>query len=147
MKIIIPRLPSLNEHIGNAKRTAFVSGRKVRYRKDAIKADYTFLCAHAFKIQGKGIKIDSAYFHFVWFEPNKKKDPDNVVFAKKYIFDGMIKSGLINNDGWRNIAGFHDSWRIDANKPRVEVNIFNNASDYVSSINRIEFIKVTHEEQ
>lgn len=43
---------------------------------------------------------------FHWIEINKKRDPDNFIFAKKFILDGMVKAGVIPKDGWNNIAGF-----------------------------------------
>jgi hypothetical protein len=55
---------------------------------------------------------------FHWIEINKKRDPDNFVFAKKFILDGMVKAGLIPKDGWNNISGFgQESWeaRPDTN--------------------------------
>ena len=43
---------------------------------------------------------------FHWIEINKKRDPDNFIFAKKFLLDGMVKAGLIPKDGWSHIAGF-----------------------------------------
>ena len=45
--------------------------------------------------------------------PNLMKDPDNVAFAKKFILDGLQKSGSITGDGMREIAGFTDSFHLD----------------------------------
>jgi Holliday junction resolvase RusA-like endonuclease len=48
---------------------------------------------------------------FHWVEINKKRDPDNFVFAKKFVLDGMVKAGVISNDSWNNIAGFgKETW-------------------------------------
>lgn len=47
---------------------------------------------------------------FHWIEINRKRDPDNFIFAKKFILDGMVKAGMLPNDGWNNIAGFVDTW-------------------------------------
>lgn len=53
-----------------------------------------------------------------WIEINKKRDPDNFIFAKKFVLDGMVKAGLIARDGWSQIAGFGgETWesRPDSN--------------------------------
>ena len=42
----------------------------------------------------------------------------------KYILDAMIETGLIKNDGWKNVEGFKDRFEIDKDKPRVEVLVF-----------------------
>lgn len=49
---------------------------------------------------------------FHWVEINAKRDPDNFIFAKKFVLDGMVKAGMLSNDGMKNIAGFVDSWEV-----------------------------------
>lgn len=58
---------------------------------------------------------------FHWYRVNKRSDPDNVEFAKKFILDGLQKSRVIKNDGWNQIASTHNEFYIDKNNPRVEV--------------------------
>ena len=41
----------------------------------------------------------------------------------------MIETGLIKNDGWRNIEGFKDRFDIDKDDPRVMVLVFENPED------------------
>lgn len=60
---------------------------------------------------------------FTWYEPNKKRDKDNIAFAKKFIFDALVEGGVIPNDGWKNIDSFSDSFKVDAQNPRAEVEI------------------------
>lgn len=63
------------------------------------------------------------HFHFTWYCPNKRKDPDNISFAKKFILDGLQVAGVIENDGWKQIAGFSDAFYLDKQNPRVELTI------------------------
>lgn len=65
----------------------------------------------------------SAYFAFRWYCKNKKKDKDNIAFAKKYIFDGLIMAKVLSNDGWKQIEGWSDDFYIDEQNPRIEVDI------------------------
>ena len=74
--------------------------------------------------QFKGGKFKSPIsVKFRWYEPDKKRDLDNICFAKKFIFDALVKSGTINGDGWRDVQGFTDEFFVDKNNPRIEVEI------------------------
>lgn len=58
---------------------------------------------------------------FSWYEPNKKRDKDNIAFAKKFILDSLVKSRILQGDGWKYVDGFSDKFYVDKNSPRVEV--------------------------
>lgn len=58
---------------------------------------------------------------FHWFEPNSRRDPDNIAFAKKFILDAMVRRHILKGDSQRYIYGFHDMFSIDPENPRVEV--------------------------
>lgn len=53
----------------------------------------------------KPIKI-----HFTWVEGNKKRDLDNIAFAKKFILDAMQKFGKLENDNRNYVYAFTDSF-------------------------------------
>ena len=58
-----------------------------------------------------------------WYEPNKKRDLDNICFAKKFILDALVGCGTIKADGWQGVSGFTDDFFIDKDYPRIEVDI------------------------
>lgn len=58
---------------------------------------------------------------FFWYEPNRKRDYDNIAFAKKFIQDALVEMGVLKNDGWLYIVGLSDDFAVDKEKPRVEV--------------------------
>lgn len=58
---------------------------------------------------------------FDWYAGDKKTDKDNIAFQRKFIFDGFIKSGLLKNDGWKQIGNWEDYFYIDKENPRVEI--------------------------
>jgi hypothetical protein len=60
---------------------------------------------------------------FDWYTKDKRKDPDNVSFAKKFILDGMVGGGVLKDDTRKCIKGFVDSFFVDKDNPRVEVTI------------------------
>lgn len=55
-------------------------------------------------------KNDKLEFNFTWYLTNRKRDPDNVAFAKKFIMDGFVSAGLIPNDGAKNVIRFTDDF-------------------------------------
>lgn len=67
--------------------------------------------------------VQEAFIRYHWIEPNKRRDPSNIAFAKKFIEDALVDIGIIQNDGWRHVAGFSDSFSVDKDNPRVEVTI------------------------
>jgi len=60
---------------------------------------------------------------FRWYEPNRKRDLDNICFAKKFILDALVSNGVIESDGWRGVEGFTDKFFIDKDRPRIEIDI------------------------
>lgn len=58
-----------------------------------------------------------------WYSPDQRKDTDNVAFAKKFINDGLVQAGVLENDSRKFVAGFADEFFIDKENPRVEIEI------------------------
>ena len=115
IKVTIPfRLPSLNEYINESRKNKYGSASfKKKLENDII----IFL-----RKDLKQTKIeDKIKIKFVWYENDKKRDKDNICFAKKFILDAMQKDGYLCNDGWKQIDGFLDEFYIDKNNARVEV--------------------------
>ena len=63
------------------------------------------------------------YLKYLWVEKDRRRDKDNVAFARKFVQDALVKSGTIPNDGWKNIVGFEDAFEVDKKNPRIEVEI------------------------
>lgn len=76
------------------------------------------------KSQLRGVQVkNSCYVKFRWYEANKKRDLDNVAFAKKFIFDALVDCGVLKNDSRKYVVGFSDDFYIDKVNPRIEVEI------------------------
>ena len=53
---------------------------------------------------------------------NRRTDPDNIAFQKKFILDGFVAAGLLSNDGWGEIAGWTEKFHIVKKEfQRVEI--------------------------
>lgn len=118
-KFVIPReLMDLNTFIN--------SQRQNRYAGATAKKKETKFCAfHVRQAMKRGLAIERypIIVKFRWVMSNKRKDKDNISFAKKFVLDGMQAAGLIENDGWQQIENFEDSFDVDKENPRVEVEI------------------------
>ena len=92
------RLPGLNEFIkackGNKNHAAAI--------KRCTERDIA-LCV-------RGKVTEPVHVTFVWLEPNRKRDKDNVAFAKKFILDALQKKGVLPKDNNRWISGFTDEF-------------------------------------
>ena len=58
-----------------------------------------------------------------WVCKDKKKDKDNISAGKKFIMDGLVKSGILPSDGWKHVGDFTDKFSVDRQKPRIIVTI------------------------
>lgn len=116
--LVIPGvLPNLNDYI--------TAERIHRQKAAALKrqAEHTIILAA--KRQLRGVKFtDPVVMAYTWVEPNRKRDKDNISsFGRKCIQDALVKIGVLQNDGWRNIDSFSDRFFVDTKTPRVEVEI------------------------
>ena len=112
-KITIPgELPSMNEIIKIAKRSPYA------YSK--LKKDNTYICTLVFR---KLPKMKRVRLKITYYAKDKRKDPDNIAVAKKFILDGLVNAGVIKNDGWDEMAGWEEEFKVDKKNPRIEIEI------------------------
>ena len=102
-KIEIPlKLPSLNEYINECRKNKFAGSTM----KKQVQSDIGWYI-NKLPTFNKPIKI-----HFTWVEANKRRDYDNVSFAKKFILDAMQECGKLENDNRKWVTGFTDSFEL-----------------------------------
>lgn len=110
---VMGRLPSLNEYIAVE--------RSNKYKAAKMKKVATATCAFAFvnlkPIPKNWLPVNVL---FNWYCKNKRRDPDNIAFAKKFIFDGMVTLEFLPGDGWGEVASLKDNFYIDT-KDWVEI--------------------------
>lgn len=101
MKYEIPvKLPSLNDYT-SACRTSKFTGAKMKAKYEQMIGLYLMKMPR----WTKPIKI-----HFLWVEGNKKRDLDNICFAKKFILDAMVKYGKLQDDNRKWVYAFTDEF-------------------------------------
>lgn len=101
------RLPSLNEYIDKCRCNKYGGAN---YKK-AVENDIMLILNTRHFLIASPVHIT-----FIWHEPNKKRDKDNVAFAKKFILDALQKSGRLKNDNNKYISGFTDSFVYDGSE-------------------------------
>jgi len=60
---------------------------------------------------------------FTWNEKNKRTDPDNIDFAKKFILDGLVKANVIIDDTAKYIYGFTNHFTYGNKERSVKVEL------------------------
>ena len=114
--VVIPgRLPALNEYT-NDNRSGVHAGAGLKKKTETA-------LAWQLKSQLRNKAFGYVSLKFSWYEKDKRRDKDNVCFAKKFILDALQTVGAINGDGWKHIDGFEDCFYVDAINPRVEITI------------------------
>ena len=113
--VIYGTLPGLNEYT-DANRSHRQVGAAMKRNAEAVVGLYA-ASARLGRFDGP-VRLT-----FDWYEPTAKRDPDNVVFAKKFILDALVARGTLPGDGRRHVVGFADRVSTDRQHPRVVVTI------------------------
>ena len=122
--IIDGRLADLNDYL-KAERQTYRKGGVFTTKGNELKRDTQDLIIWQIRQQLRGLHISNpVILKYDFYEPNKKRDLDNISsFAHKVIQDSLVLSGVLNNDGWKNIISFLDQFYCDRDNPRIEVTI------------------------
>lgn len=103
-RLVIPlKLPSLNQYINECRRNRYAGATM----KNKVENDIA-IYINKLPTYKNPIKIK-----FCWVENNKRRDLDNVCFAKKFILDAMVKCGKLKNDNRNYVNGFTDTFKYD----------------------------------
>lgn len=110
------RLPGLNEYTA-AQRLNRYKGAQMKREQQGVVSLF-IRTAH---LQPVSAPVMLRY-HF--YEPNKRRDLDNISgFAHKVIQDALVQCGVLTGDGWANITGYTDTFSVDKQHPRIEVEL------------------------
>ena len=116
IKAEIPlKLPSLNDYTRACRKSKIVGAKmKATYEQ---KIGLYLIQIPRFQ---KPIKIN-----FIWVEDNKRRDLDNIAFAKKFILDAMVKYGKLKDDNRKCVQAFTDKF-VYGDKAKVILEIEEN---------------------
>lgn len=111
------KLPGLNDLIAAAKGHG---GRGWGYSK--LKREWTdtvMLLAKARRLPS----FQRVRIGFLWVEQSRRRDPDNIAAGgRKLILDGLVKAGVLPEDGWAEVESWHDTFTVGS-EPGVRVEL------------------------
>lgn len=101
VKCEIPlKLPSLNDYVRVCRANAFQASKFKKDLEHSIELYIRLLPRFENPVQ----------IHFHWVEGNKRRDLDNIAFAKKFILDAMVKAGKLMDDNRKCVTAFTDTF-------------------------------------
>lgn len=114
------RLPNLNEYTRANRHNRFAGGSMKKNTEQQI-----LECIHKAVEEGTLARIDNypVHINYKWYEPNNRRDADNVSFAKKFIQDALVTAGILEDDSRKFVKSFSDTVETDKDNPRVEVEL------------------------
>lgn len=67
------------------------------------------------------------WIHYTYYEINRKRDKDNISsLFRKCFQDALVRGGYLKNDGWAEIDGWVDTFKVDSERPRIEIELVEN---------------------
>lgn len=119
IRITIPlRLPGLNEYTRENRANKNQGAR--------MKKEYETIIGYYLRdvpVLKPPVTID-----FLWVEENRRRDLDNIAFAKKFILDALVRSKKLKDDNRKVVTAFRDSFAYDK-ESRVELTIHQEQAD------------------
>ncbi len=101
MKYVIPlKMPSLNDYTKWCRTNKYLANK----RKTELEEQIGFYIKEMPRYD-KPVKI-----HFTWIEGNKRRDLDNICFAKKFVLDALVKHGKLKDDNRKCVYAFTDNF-------------------------------------
>lgn len=110
------RLAGLNEYTRANRSNKFCGGNMKKNNEDYV--IWSIRKAKLDKVVNYPITLK-----ITWYEPNMKRDIDNITFATKFIQDALVKEKIIVNDGQKQINKIMHEVLLDRTNTRVEVEL------------------------
>lgn len=115
--IIYGRLGSLNEYILECRKSPYC-GNNFKHKQQEMVIKY-IKESNLERVVDYPLKVV-----FSFYEKNHKRDIDNVSsWAHKSILDSLVVGGVLENDGWKQIASIQDNFYVDKENPRIEITL------------------------
>jgi len=99
---LIGRLPGLNEVTATNRNNRYAGAKQKRQTEAALLAQ---LCPRP--------QLSGGYhWRFTWYEADRRRDPDNIASAVKFIFDALQAAGIIGNDNWQCVLSISHTFCV-----------------------------------
>ena len=114
------KLPGMNEIIGSMSQKIYETGKRRVYQYTRDKKHFTgkvMACIYQKRMKWVGRANVSVLFR----EKRIARDPDNIIAGIKFILDGMVAAGILDNDTKKEIAGLSFRFEDGAEKNEIQV--------------------------
>ena len=111
--VIQGKLPGMNEIIKADRANRFKGGEMKNTYTQLVKIEAIKQCCQKF--------ADKVYIMINYYEPDNRRDDDNVHAGAKFILDGLKAAGIIIDDRRKYVALKQNPVMVDSKNPRIEV--------------------------
>lgn len=95
------KLPCLNDYTRACRGSQFAGAQMKRENEEML--------GWQMEWQRCGLKIEKpCIVHFRWYEKDRRRDADNIAFAKKFVLDALVTAGILKGDSQKYVVGFTD---------------------------------------
>lgn len=112
---LLKRLPGMNDIIEECKKG------KRGYQPYAIMKEHYQTIIYS-NIKGR-YKFNRVQITIDWYEPNSRRDVDNITAGCKFILDALVNAKVIKDDSQKYVASIHNNVFVDKKNPRIIVSI------------------------
>ena len=114
--VIEGRLDGLNEYTR--------ANRSNRYQGNSMKARNEKAVLWAIReARLKPVQKYPVELQIDWYEPDRRRDVDNIQFAVKFIQDALVEAGILEKDSQKYVSKLSHEVKVDRKNPRIEVTI------------------------
>ena len=109
-------LPGMNEIIRAAKKPSWSDESYTKLKQSLLQELWLTILTAKLVRPSRPIRVV-----FNWYEPDKKRDIDNIRAGAKFIMDALVQAKVISDDGWACVVGMADTFSVDKDNPGVMV--------------------------
>lgn len=117
---IYGRLDGLNEYTKFNRYNRYAGGRMKKNNEELITNFISDALDKGLLIKNIPVPVKIS---IEWYEPNERRDIDNIVFAQKFIFDALVQNKILEDDNRKCIKEITHKVFTDKENPRIEVKI------------------------
>lgn len=117
--VIYGKLPGLNDYTRTNRSNRFMANKM----KQDIQKSICKYIVMALRVTLEKVDRYPIGLTIKWYEPNNRRDIDNITFGTKFILDSMVCMGIIEDDSRKYVDSIEHIVFTDKENPRIEVEI------------------------
>lgn len=117
--VIYGKLPGLNDYTKANRSNRFMANKM----KQDIQKNICRYIVMALRVTLEKVDRYPIGLKIKWYEPNNRRDIDNITFGTKFILDSMVCMGIIEDDSRKYVDSIEHVVYTDKDNPRIEVEI------------------------